>query len=159
MDSISKNQSLILYILDYRRSATITELMKIAYLSDYMSFQQFKRQITSFSYIRYYHSPFDSDLCNEVEDLLKRGYASSEVDFSPSGQEFIKYIPILEIEKINISLTENDTEVISNVLNELRGCGAKVLTEITYKTAPMKALGATMKNTEGINQQLDFNKI
>ena len=39
-------------------------------------------------------------------------------------------------------MTESDKSIAEKVLEDLKGYGAKILTDIAYKTAPMKKISA-----------------
>ena len=54
------------------------------------------------------------------------------------------------------ALTDEEKDLSVKVLKSLRGLGAKTLSDIAYKTKPMKALGAKPANDKGLNQVLNL---
>jgi uncharacterized phage-associated protein len=54
-------------------------------------------------------------------------------------------------------LNTEEKEIINEVIEAFKGYGAKSLTKFTYKTKPMKKLGAKVGNNKGLNQKLDLS--
>lgn len=55
------------------------------------------------------------------------------------------------------SFSSEELELIGGVLQELKGYGAKILTEIAYKTKPMVKIGATLGGKESFGVKLDLS--
>lgn len=77
-------------------------------------------------------------------------------DFTPSGDEYVIY-NYNDEKDYSFNLIEKDKEQIDAVLENLKGYGAKTLTEVAYKTKPMLKLGATLGGKENIGVELDLN--
>lgn len=153
MDEKTKN--FLLYVAKNHSVVTRTSLMKLAYLIDYVSTQNNGNKITIFEYVRYYFGPFDSTIYGYLESLEQEGLIipSSQYD---DRVEYITYhvgeeaLPNME------GFTKEEMDSINGVLTELKGFGPKALTKIAYNTPPMRAIGATLENKEGLNQELDL---
>ena len=57
-----------------------------------------------------------------------------------------------------VKLSKNEIDTINEVLKSLEGLGAKALSEIAYKTKPMKAVGAEQDNDKGLNEILNLSE-
>ncbi|MFH1227886.1 MAG: Panacea domain-containing protein [Planctomycetota bacterium] len=129
--------------------------MKLSYLIDLVSIKKNGKQIADFKYRRYNYGPFDDSIYSDLTNLVNAKVITQASEYTPMGEEFITY-------KLNNEAFESDRlsdeekEVIDEVLNELNGLGAKTLTEIAYQTKPMKALKATIGGNEHLNAKLDL---
>lgn len=56
-------------------------------------------------------------------------------------------------------LKEEDLSLINQLLQEIIGYNALQLTNLAYKTEPMKALKATLGGNENLNEPLDFDLV
>lgn len=149
-----KTRQLLLYLIKNHPRASITSLMKLAYLADLISVKRHGKKISSFTYKRHYFGPFDKSIYNYVESLTEDGLVTAESDFGKTGEEFSVY-SLTKEEKLKFDLLkEKDIIIIEELLNSVRGYGAKMLTEIAYKTKPMKKLKATIGGDEHLGERL-----
>lgn len=152
-----KTKHLLTYLVQEHASASVTVLIKLSYLIDLISVQKKHTQVTDFEYKRYYFGPFDNSIYPLLTELEAEGVIVSEQKYTPGGEEYVVYSINEEKEEISFDkLSDNDCEIANQVLEQLRGYGAKVLTEIAYLTAPMKKLGATLGGNEHLNEKLDL---
>ncbi len=151
-----KTKQLLAYLSSKHINASLTVLMKLAYLVDLISYKKNKKQISDFRYIRFYYGPYDSAINEYIEELLKEGIICAQPEYTYSGSEYIIYhfntdkgfsFDALEIPEI---------ELIDGVLEGLKGYGAKTLTDIAYKTAPLVKLKATQGGKEHLGELLDL---
>lgn len=154
----SKNQQLLAYIVKNHPKVSVTGLMKLCYLIDLLNVKINKKQISNFQYVRYYYGPYDKNISEELEKLIKEKIVIPSGDFTPSGDEYVVYNFNDEAD-YSFSLIEKDRKQIDEVLENLKGYGAKTLTEVAYKTKPMIKLGATLGGHENIGAKLDLNAI
>lgn len=152
----SKTKQLIAYILK-RQKASVTSLMKLAYLADLVSIKKTGKQVSDFKYIRYNYGPFDSKIYRYIEDLTNEGLITSHTEYTPSGNELVTYELEDDAELTFDMLSDEEVESIEEVLTQLEGYGARALTEIAYKTKPMIALGATLGGNENLGEELDLS--
>ena len=153
-----KTRQLILYLLKNHPGSSITNLMKLAYLTDLISVKRNKKQISNFEYKRHYYGPFDKRIYQYVEGLTEAGIVGAKSDFGITGEEFSVFSINPEKEK-EISfdkLESEEIDILDELLGSVRGYGAKLLTEIAYQTKPMKKLGATIGGTEKLGETLDL---
>jgi len=87
---------------------------------------------------------------------LKKKAISEDATFSQTGDEYIIYLFNEKKEFAFDKLSNNEKDIINEVLEGLRGYGAKALVELAYKTKPMKKIGAKIGNNKGLNQKLDL---
>lgn len=157
MTNKTKDLQILAYFAQKHPKASITVLMKLCYLADLISVKREKKQITSFEYRRYNFGPFDNNVYSCVEELTSRGIFQAETDYTPTGNEFVVYHFNSEEEFLFDEITEKERKIIDELLESVNGYGAKVLTEIAYKTEPLKSLGATINGGENLNAKLDLS--
>lgn len=149
-----KTKDLITYITSKHHVSTVTSLIKLCYLSDLVSYKETGKQISSFNYVRWYYGPYDQAINIFLYQLVEDGTAVATIDYTQDNQEYVKYSV-----KGDHELTLDDKELasINSVLDSLRGFGPKALTEVAYKTKPMKKLGATLGGKEHLGEKLDLS--
>lgn len=153
-----KTQQLLAYLAKQHSRPTITALMKLAYLVDLVSIKKLKSKISNFDYVRYYYGPYDASINNYVAALLQIDVLKAETKFTPQGGEYIEYLFNEDNEEYKIDqLSTEEIELIDEVMISISGYGAKTLTEMTYKTAPLVKLNATIGGSEHLNTKLDLN--
>jgi hypothetical protein len=54
-------------------------------------------------------------------------------------------------------IEKEEKDLIDEMMSELKGYGAKTLTDIAYKTKPMIKLGATLGGDENLFKKLDLS--
>jgi uncharacterized phage-associated protein len=158
MDNL-KTKQLLTYIAQKHTNATVTVLMKISYLIDLVSVKRFGKPISEFTYRRYTYGPFDQTIYSLLSELEGEEIIKGKSDYTFANEEYIVYA-FNEDKKEEFKfdkLTEDDIKIADEVLEQLKGYGAKTLTEITYKTPPMKKLGVTLGGDEHLNEVLDLS--
>ncbi len=154
---LNKTQQLLSYIIQHHAKASVTVLMKISYLIDLVSLKKENQQITHYAYMRYTYGPFDNQIYSDIEALAQANIISPKPDYVPSGEEYITY-SINEGAIFDFSeLTPQDRAIADEVLESVKGYGARTLTEIAYKTKPMTELGATLGGSEHIGETLNLD--
>ncbi|MEK7569401.1 MAG: Panacea domain-containing protein [Patescibacteria group bacterium] len=153
---MKKNLQLLAYLAKGHPEASITVLIKLCYLADLISLKRFKKKISTFEYIRYYFGPFDPEVYGDLESLVKDGVLIATPEYTQKGAEAIIY-HFNETKDLNIKdISKEDKVILDELLESVRGYGAKTLTEITYNTKPMKALGATLGGNENLGKELNL---
>jgi hypothetical protein len=152
-----KTKQLLVYITKGYKSASVTMLMKLAYLIDLVAVGRTDKQISGFRYRRYTYGPFDSRIYDYLTDLVGKEILHEVSDFCPPAHEYIMYevnesSPKLKFDK----LSDQEQQIADEVLKSMVGYGAKALTDFAYKTKPMVALGATQGGTENLNAPLNL---
>lgn len=151
----NKTSQVLAYILA-KKKATVTELMKLSYLSDLVQINKTNKQITEFKYIRYNYGPFDSSIYTYLRTMTDNHLLDGKAEYTSAGSETV-YYSLSEGMELNLDkLSDEEIESINEVLENLKGHGAKALTEVAYKTRPMLALGATLGGKENIGAQLNL---
>lgn len=156
MSDYSKAEKLVQYIIGGFENASITTLIKACYLIDHVHVKRFGRQITDFKYIRFYYGPFDRRIYNVVEKLLEDNKISAKHEYSVSGTESMRYFLNDSSQADLNDFDEDEVQSIQDIQEKVSGLGAKVLTEIAYKTKPMTSIGATLGGSESLGQILDL---
>lgn len=153
-----KTKQLLAYIAKESGHTTITSIMKLSYLIDLFSINKNKKQISNFQYKRYLYGPFDKGIYIYMNEFISDKIIKEKPSFTPGGDEYIIYEFVGHDREIKYDLlSKGELSLIDSVLTELQGLGARSLSEITYKTKPMKQLGATINNRKGINKTIDLN--
>ncbi len=153
---MSKNHQLLAYLAKEHPSASITVLMKLSYLADLISVEKLGQKISSFDYIRYSYGPFTSAVYNTIEDLTLKKVLTTKNDYAGGNVEYITYTFTNPEDFFFNELSEGELSVINEMMAELKGYGAKTLTEIAYKTKPMVSIGAKLGGNEGLFQKLNL---
>ncbi|MEO5499214.1 MAG: Panacea domain-containing protein [Candidatus Saccharimonadales bacterium] len=156
MKTNEKTIELLAYILQ-RQHASVTSLMKLVYLIDLVNIKKTTKPVSNFSYVRYNFGPFDSAIYRYLEQLSNSGIITQESEFTQSGSEYVQYLLSEEAEVLTKNLSQPEIDSIESVLDQLKGYGAKALTEVAYKTKPMLKLNATLGGDENLGKPLNLN--
>lgn len=149
----NKTEQLILLILE-KSPRDITSLMKLSYIIDLSAVRKFNKQITDFSYIRYNYGPFDSKIYEVLHGLIQNGTIETESEYSQYGETVLYK---LKGSADELSALNNDEKTLAEqIISDLQGYGAKLLTDIAYSTKPMKDIGATLGGQEHMCEQLNL---
>ncbi len=152
-----KTKQFILYFIKENPKSSITSLMKLFYLSDLIANKRVGRQISDFEYKRWHFGPFDKNIYRYIESFMKDGIVKSESDYGVTGEEFNVFFVNNKEKEINFDkLKEEEIEIIDELIETMKGYGAKILTDIAYKTEPMKKIGAKLGNEKGMGEILDL---
>lgn len=152
-----KTQKVLLRIIKEHGDATITVIMKTCYLIDLIATQKIGKQITELNYIRYNYGPFNPNIYKLLMQLISDGLIHTETSYFGMGNEVITYKAANDIPSTKTALSRREKTVVDEVLSSIRGLGAKMLTEITYQTEPMKKLGATLGGNENVGKRLNLD--
>lgn len=152
----NKNKQLLAYLVQNNPNISITSLMKLSYIVDLVSIKKIGKQISNFEYKRYKYGPFDNKIYAYLKDLIEENVIKEDVAFAQTGDEFIIYVFNEEEDFSFDKLSTEEKQIIDEVLESLKGYGAKALVELAYKTKPMKKIGAKTGNIKGLNKKLDL---
>lgn len=137
--SLSRNAQVLKFFLQQTGAGLgVTKLQKLAYLADLEARKYLGRPITTFDYYWHDHGPFDGALYTAKDELVDGGHAKEE------QREYFGYRERRLIDRGKAAPFDFDAyelEVLRFVADtylatELR----KLLTEVVYKTRPMKAV-------------------
>ena len=151
-----KTVALLKFLAGKHGEVTITSLMKLAYLADYVLVQHGHGKISDFEYYRYFYGPFDGAIYSYLEDLTQKGEFNSHTEYSAFG-EYQVYSINEAAEIAATGLEQEEIELVSALLDQVKGYGPRMLTEAAYKTPPMLKIGAEIGNTEGLGVALDLS--
>lgn len=153
----NKTKQLLVYIIKNYSQISITSLMKLSYIIDLVHINKTNKQISGFKYVRYTYGPFTYEIYNYLKDLIECGVIIESSDFTPMGDEYIIYEFNNDNEGFSFkNLGKEEIKTIDEVLDKLRGYGARALTELAYRTKPMKKIGAKIDNKKNLNAELDL---
>ena len=152
---LNKTQQVLAYLIKNHPRASITVLMKLSYLVDLVSVARTQKQITHYNYIRYYYGPFDNAINTDLQGLIDQKIIEPRSDYVPSGEEYVVY-SLNENISLTTELDKDELSIIDDVLEDVKGYGARALTEIAYKTKPMLKFGATLGGSEHLLEKLDL---
>jgi hypothetical protein len=132
--------------------------MKMAYLVDLIAVREKIGKITDYSYIRYYYGPYNSDINSDIQILVEKDIIKFDRAYAAPDAEYIVYSfnTKKEEEFYFDAFSVEEIKIIDQVIMDLGAYGARALTEIAYKTEPMKKLGATLGGNEQLNTPLDL---
>ena len=152
----SKTLQLLSYIIKNHPDVSVTSLMKLSYLVDLVAIKKGKNKISDFQYVRYNYGPFDKKMYQYLEQLINESVIREGANISNTGDEFVTYNIKKENDLAFKKISDDEKEIIDEVLGSLEGYGTKALTELAYKTKPMKKIGATLHNKAGLNKLLNL---
>ena len=152
----NKTAQILTYITKKCPGASITSLMKFCYFIDLISMKENGQQLTEFEYKGYYYGPFDSRIYSEIEKLVDEEIIITDMEYT-ANEEYIGHYFNEEQDKLEFNLSEKECDLIDRTLEQLRGYGAKAVSEIAYKTKPMLAIGAKLGGREHINRELNLS--
>ncbi len=150
-----KTKELLHYILEERRGATITEIIKICYLIDLVAKKNIGNQITGLKYYRYSFGPFDKKIYPCLEEMVSDKIIEQNIKYKTGG-ELVIYTTKEKFPGPHEINTE-EMAIIDTLLETLADFGPKALTEMTYNTSPMLKLKATLGGKEGWMESLDLS--
>jgi uncharacterized phage-associated protein len=131
--------------------------MKLSYIVDLVSISKGRKQISGFTYRRYKYGPFDDKIYQYLTELRIDKVIHEDVSYTPMGDGFIIY-NFNEAQDYSFDrLSKEDRITIDEVLETVKGYGAKSLVELSYNTKPMKKIGAKIGNDKGLNQILNLS--
>jgi len=153
----NKTKQLLAYIIKNYTQISITSLMKLSYIIDLVHISKTNKQISDFKYVRYTYGPFSYEIYDYLKSLIDCGVVIDSSDFTPMGDEFIIYRFNSDNEDFSFKdLDEEEIKTIDEVLDKLRGYGVRALTELAYRTKPMKKIGAKIGDKKNLNAELDL---
>lgn len=148
-----KTKQLLCFILkDNPRD--VTSLIKLSYLIDLAAIRKLRNQISEFEYIRYNYGPFDQKVYANLNELQKEGKVTSFSHYNSYGENVLFKLSD-GVNDFNL-ISEDERQLIKDMLDSVEGYGARMLTDIAYQTKPMKALGATLGGNEHLGERLNL---
>ena len=153
-----KTLKLVSYLVTNHPKPSVTVLMKLCYFVDLVATKRLKEKITKFNYIRYNYGPFDKDIYRYLEKATRDKQVKEEQGFaSESANDFIVLSSGENYSTDTSFLSVEELACVENVITEVGNYGAGALTDIAYKTAPMKKIGAVRGGDQGMYEKLDLN--
>lgn len=152
-----KTEQILAYITKDYPGASITSLMKLCYFIDLVSMKESNTQLTDFKYKGRHYGPFDSKIYNKIDNLINNRIVMPNTGYT-TNDEYIIYFFNDKTEEILFNLSEKECKLIDEVLAQLRGYGAKALSDIAYKTKPMLAINAIQGGESHLNKPLDLTQ-
>ena len=164
---LTKTQQFLFYLLKIHKHCSVIFLLHLAYLIDCLCFDTTKKQISSFRYKRYSFGPFDQNILMSLENLITAGMLKSHINYTRTGRECVTYAfndrhlaDDLIFQELNMPyITTKEFLLIKAFVLKLLDYTERELTDMVYKTKPMKALGATQSGLEGIGKRLKFTPL
>lgn len=154
--ALSQNDNVLAYIARAHGDVSVTALLKLAYLIDYVSVQKNGEKVSDFNYIRYNYGPFDKSVYDSLARLIDAGVLSERVEFNPYG-DFMVYSFCNDANyNPGKTLTVKQKKIADGILAQLNGHGPKMLTEVAYETPPLASVGAKIGNRVHMNKSLDL---
>jgi hypothetical protein len=157
----AKRTAVLEYIIRRHTESTVTSMMKIAYLADLLVLKNGLPRITDYTYIRYHYGPFDRKIYDDLDGLVRSGAVKSAPRYSGVGDggEYWVFESLADGPQNSIDkyLQPDQVSLLDSLLNDIRGYGAKTLTEAAYQTRPMKKFEATLGGSEHLQEMLDLN--
>ncbi len=132
-----KTKQMIVYILKDYLSITAPTLTKLIYLIDLVSITRGNSQISDLKYKKCGSGLVDLKVYEYLDELVQKWILREQVGYSQQFDEYIVYCFEEYEDFIFDKLNDQETKIINNVLEELKGYGAKAISDIVYSTKPM----------------------
>ena len=161
----AKTQQFIALIFKLYKHCTVQNLLKLAYLSDYLYFEKTGQQLSGFTYRLYSFGPFDESIFSLLEELIAKQMISSHLNYTRNGLEYASYVFNDSVTDLKFkaefiplfSILEFYT--LREILYEFFYYNEKELTEMVYKSKPVRALGvAAPGESYGPGRLLEFKQ-
>jgi len=152
-----KTLQVLSYIIKNHPDVSVTSLMKLSYLIDLVAISNNKNKISDFQYVRYNYGPFDKKIHKHLGYLENNNIIKEGSNISSTGDEIVTYNINKKNNIVFDKIPDEERKIIDEVIESLEGFGTKALTELTYRTKPMKKIGATIENKKGLNKILNLN--
>ena len=152
-----KTLQVLSYIIKNHPDVSVTSLMKLSYLIDLVAISNNKNKISDFQYVRYNYGPFDKKIHKHLGYLENNNIIKEGSNISSTGDEIVTYNINKKNNVVFDKIPDEERKIIDEVIESLEGFGTKALTELTYRTKPMKKIGATIENKKGLNKILNLN--
>ena len=152
-----KTDQMLAYIVKARGNASVTILMKLAYLADLTMVQSGKKKISEFTYKRWNYGPFDRSIYGAIERLEEAGTLSVRIECDSLGNDYGVYSIADGVTPSFDLLSTEETFTIDELIRSLKGYGAKTLTDLAYKTAPMTSIGAVLGGRQAMGKELNLS--
>lgn len=161
----AKTQQFIALILNLYKHCTVLNLMKLSYLSDYLYFEKSGQELSGFIYKLYSFGPFDESVYLHLEELIAKQLIRSHLNYTRNGLEYVIYVFNDSVTDLKFK-TEFMTHftvlefcILRDILYEFFNYDEKRLTEMIYKSRPVRALGAVAPGEPcGSNSLLRFKR-
>jgi hypothetical protein len=121
----------------------ITQLVKLAFLSDLFARQYLGTPLTDFDYIWHNHGPFDSKIYDVVDELEEAGLAQERTGFVWYNRWKREIRPQKHIKDLGFTAAEQ--AILDFVAERYEGLPLAELLEEVYATDPMVAVQAQGK--------------
>ena len=143
----AKTQQFIALIFKLYKHCTVQNLLKLAYLSDYLYFEKTGIQLSGFTYRLYSFGPFDESVFSHLEELIAKGLIRAHLNYTRNGLEYVSYVFNDSVTDLkfkaefmpDFSLLE--FTLAREILYEFFYYNEKELTEMVYKSKPVRSLG------------------
>ena len=152
-----KTLQVLSYIIKNHPDVSVTSLMKLSYLIDLVAISKNKNKISDFQYVRYNYGPFDKKIHKHLGYLENNNIIKEGSNISSTGDGIVTYNINKKNNIVFDKIPDEERKIIDEVIESLEGFGTKALTELTYRTKPMKKIGATIENKKGLNKILNLN--
>jgi hypothetical protein len=145
----AKTQQFIALIFKLYKHCTVQNLLKLAYLSDYLYFEKTGSQLSGFTYKLYSFGPFDESVFYHLEELIAKQLIRSHLNYTRNGLEYVSYVFNDSVTDLKFkaefmplfSILEFYT--FREILYEFFYYNEKDLTEMVYKSKQVRALRIT----------------
>lgn len=151
-----RNQQLVYGIVGIRPGLSMAILRHLVFLVDLRARKELGRQISSFRY-KDMAGPFSFDIYKTIEQLIKGQYLKVDGRFYTNHSYAV--FTVINEEKFEGEekyLKVDEIDLLDNILDELKACNAKQLTEISLQTRPFRRLRKSPKDFSSFGGRLDM---
>jgi Protein of unknown function (DUF4065) len=137
MSPLSRNATVLRFLLEAAPGVGRIKLAKYAYLSDLEAVRHLGRSITNFRYIFDNHGPFDrSGFYTAIDEMKSAGVAIEQEVQYPGGYRGYAYTATQD--EVQYDFTVEEAEILRYVAETYLGFSSKDLCEeVVYQTEPM----------------------
>lgn len=130
--------SLVFYLVKKIPNLNKTAIVKLSYLTDYNFYKYFNKSITGITYKYHDHGPFSTSVYNCIDELKEEHVLRQNENISINNQRKYYSFSIIKEYDFKKYLSKQELEILDFIVAEYGDLGYKSLTDISYKTEPMK---------------------
>lgn len=138
--NIEKISQIIAYIISLMggKAHSKTQIVKLLYLIDVVSFRRNGKPVTGINFKSYYYGPYSSDIEDALDSLSNQGYITGEKKITGEGRPYFVYT-LNNLPNFN-QIKQNEKNIIEECVKPLLKLSLSQLLDMAYKTKEFEAV-------------------
>lgn len=159
---MTRTHELLAFILKLYKHSTALEIIKRAYLTDYIAFQKNKKTITGLKYLPHTFGVWDKGIYVFLDRLVIEGIVHSHISYTKNGHEYVHYAFNDILKDLNFkdrfmpSVSLAEFYLVRDILYSLFYYTEKDLTRMIYNSKPFKLMGIQQGGVVKLGEEIQF---